>query len=463
MAPPERRRGRVPAGRGFDLTGVLSLMAHKGSRRPRKPRVYRIPVEAYLATLAIAIALSVGLSVLSRPKQVDYALPHLFDVADPAFLPSAHALADPVMVGGNRATILVNGDEFFPAMLAAISSARESINLESYIFWSGRVADRFIEAMAERARQGVEVRVLVDALGSGGKFKAADRRRLREAGILLEVFHPLRPWMLDAVNHRTHRRLLIVDGRIGFTGGAGIADEWVGNADAPHHWRETQVQVEGPVVAQLQASFQENWSEVRGEALVGPRFFGRAKPLGGTLAQVVPSSWRAPSSSTKLLYATAISAAQRRVLLSNSYFLPDAETRALLVAAAQRGVDVEVLVPGKVNDVPATKAGGRSSFGALLSGGVKIFEYQPTMFHPKTMVVDGVFATVGSANFDNRSFRLNDELNLTLYDPAIGVRLERIFEEDRARAKPYTLEDHRHRSIRDRLYEWLILPVRSEL
>jgi cardiolipin synthase len=425
--------------------------------------VYRIPVEAYLATLAVAIALSVGLSVLSRPREVDYALAHRFDVSDAAFLPSAHALADPVMVAGNRVAILANGDEFFPAMLAAISSARESVNLESYIFWSGRIADRFIEALADRARHGVEVRVLLDALGSGGKLKSADRRRMTDAGVVLEFFHPLRPWMLDAVNHRTHRRVLVVDGRVGFTGGAGIADEWQGNADAPDHWRETQVEVRGPVVAQLQASFQENWSEVRGEALVGPRFFRGPESAGGTLAQVVPSSWRAPSSATKLLYATAISAARRRVLLSNSYFLPDEETRSLLIAAAGRGVDVEVLVPGVLNDVPATKAGGRSSFGALLSGGVRIFEYQPTMFHPKTMVVDGVFATIGSTNFDNRSFRLNDELNLTLYDAAVGARLERMFEDDRAHSRAYTLEDYRRRSLKDRVFEWLILPVRSEL
>jgi cardiolipin synthase len=216
-------------------------------------------------------------------------------------------------------------------------------------------------------------------------------------------------------------------------------------------------------VAQLQALFQENWSEVRGEALVGPKFFPRLEPAGDSLAQVVPSSWNAPSSATKLLYAVAISAARRRLLISNSYFLPDDETRALLIAAAGRGVDVEILVPGKVNDVPATKAGGRSSFGALLSGGVKIFEYGPTMFHPKTMVVDGVFATVGSTNFDNRSFRLNDEINLTMYDAVLGARLERMFDADRARSRPYTLEDHRRRSVRDRLFEWVTLPLRREL
>jgi cardiolipin synthase len=438
-------------------------MLRRPRRRPRKPKTYRIPVEVYLATLAVAVVLSMALSILSRPHEVDYLFPHRFGVHDGAFLPSAHALANPVMVTSNRITLLENGDEIFPSMLAAISSARESVNLESYIFWSGDVANRFIAALTERARHGVEIRVLLDALGSGPKLREEDRRRLVRSGCTLAFFHPVRPWMLDAINHRTHRRVLVVDGRVGFTGGAGIADEWVGNADAPAHWRETHVRVEGPVVAQLQALFQENWSEVRGEALVGPKFFPRLEPAGDSLAQVVPSSWNAPSSATKLLYAVAISAARRRLLISNSYFLPDDETRALLIAAAGRGVDVEILVPGKVNDVPATKAGGRSSFGALLSGGVKIFEYGPTMFHPKTMVVDGVFATVGSTNFDNRSFRLNDEINLTMYDAVLGARLERMFDADRARSRPYTLEDHRRRSVRDRLFEWVTLPLRREL
>lgn len=438
-------------------------MGLRQRRATRTPKTYRIPIEAYLAVLAIAIGLSVALSRLGRPREMDYAFPHRFAVEDAAFLPSAHALADPVMVGANRITLLENGDQFFPAMLAAVDQARESVNLESYIFWSGEIANRFIDALGAAVRRGVEVRVMVDALGSGGKFHSADRERLVRAGCALRFFHPLRPWMIDAINHRTHRRLLVVDGRIGFTGGAGIGDEWLGNADAPRHWRETQVRAEGPVVAQLQAAFQENWSDVTGEALVGPKFFPKIPSAGTTVAQVVSSSWEAPSSATKLLYSVAISAARRRLLISNSYFLPDAETRALLVAAANRGVDVEVIVPGKLNDVPATKAGGRASFGELLSGGVRIFEYSPTMFHPKTMVVDGVFATVGSTNFDNRSFRLNDEINLTVYDAAIGSRLERMFDADRGRSHPYTIAEYRRRSVKDRLFEWLTLPARREL
>ena len=269
--------------------------------------------------------------------------------------------------------------------------------------------------------------------------------------------------MLDSINNRTHRRILVVDGRVGFTGGVGIADEWLGNADAPSHWRETHVQVEGPVVAQLQTAFLDNWSEVRGEALIGDGFYPKLEPVGTSRCQVIHSTARAPSSATKLLYAVSIAAAQERIHLSNSYFMPDRETTAALVAAAQRGVDVQVIVPGKVNDVPATKAGGRSAFGALLRGGVKIFEYQPTMFHPKTMVVDGLFATIGSTNFDNRSFRRNDEINLTISDEGIARRMEELFRADLAKSRPYTLEDYRKRSIKDRLFEWAVIPFRSEL
>lgn len=433
------------------------------SSKPRRPRVYRIPVETYLIALAIAFALSVALSLLSIPKEIDYRLPHRFGVEDETFLPSAHALSNPAPLQGNRIRLLENGDAFFPAMLAAIGRARNSINLESYIFWSGEIAGRFRDALSERARAGVEVRVLLDAVGSGAKLSRDDVSAMRAAGCVVEFFHPLRPWMLDAINHRTHRRLLVVDGKVGFTGGAGVADVWLGNAEKPGNWRDTQVEVTGPVVAQLQAAFQENWAATRGETLSGERFFPRLEPAGHATAQVILSSPEAPSSPTKLLYAVSISSAVRRLWLSNSYFVPDADATALLTSAARRGVDVHILIPGKVNDVPLTKAGGRSSLGELLAGGVKISEYAPTMFHAKTMVVDGVFATIGSTNFDNRSFRLNDEINLTVHDRDVGRRLEEMFLQDIARSRSYTYAQWRSRPLKQRVTEWLIRPFRGEL
>jgi cardiolipin synthase len=431
--------------------------------KPRRPRNYRIPVETYLVALAVAFALSVGLSLLSRPEEVRYVLPHAFGVRDEAFLPSAHALANPIPLEGNRIEILENGVEIFPSMLSAIAAAQRTINLETYIFWSGEVATRFREALSERARAGVQVRVLLDAVGSSSKLDEDDVRAMREAGCVVEMFHPLRPWMLDAINNRTHRRILVVDGKIGFTGGAGIADVWRGDADAPEHWRETHVRVEGPVVAELQAAFQENWAEVRGEPLLGPDHFPRLDRPGSARSQVIDSSARSTSSATKLLYAVSIAAASERLYISNSYFLPDAETIALLVGAARRGVDVRIIVPGKINDVPATKAAGRGRFGELLRGGVKIFEYEPTMFHPKSMVVDGIFSTIGSTNFDNRSFRLNDELNLTVYDADFAAALEASFRRDLARTRPYRYQDWLERGVLERAFEWAVLPFRSQL
>jgi cardiolipin synthase len=413
--------------------------------------------------LGLVFVAFLALSHMARPKEIQYSPPHRFDVRDPTFLPSVHALSNPVPVEGNRLEVLENGVEIFPAMLSAIASAHQTINLESYIFWSGEIAGRFREALIERARMGVRVRILLDGVGSSRRLDNEDVARLKRGGCLVEYFHPLKPWMLDVINNRTHRRILIVDGRIGFTGGVGIGDEWLGDADRPDHWRETHVRIEGPVVAQLQAAFQENWSETRGEALAGAEHFPRLERVGQTVASVVVSSARETSSETRLLYAVAIASASERILLSNSYFLPDADFVELFLAAARRGVDVKIIVPGKFNDVPATKSAGRSAFGELLRGGVRIYEYQPTMYHSKTMVVDGVFSTIGSTNFDNRSFRLNDEINVTVFDEPFAKTLEAGFARDLARSRPYTYAQWRSRSLAERFMEWALRPFRSQL
>src|SRR5262249_48610875 len=255
-----------------------------GEASARKPRRYRIPVESYLILLALAFAFSVAISLLDQPKEVSYLPKHTFSVRDPAFMPSAHALANPSPLRGNRVELLENGAQFFPAMLAAIDGAKETVNLETYIFWSGAIASRFRDSLSAAAGRGVEVRIVLDAVGTGIKLTDSDVRGLRDAGCVVEFFHKVRPWMLDTLNHRTHRRLLVVDGRIGFTGSSGIADVWVGNADSPDHWRDTQVRVEGPVVAELQSAFQETWGEVRGEALSGDRFYPRLEPVGAAQA-----------------------------------------------------------------------------------------------------------------------------------------------------------------------------------
>jgi cardiolipin synthase A/B len=438
-------------------------MRRKKPRKPRRPRVYRIPLEFYLIALAAAFAFSVAISLLNRPTEVAYKIPHAFGVRDPSFLPSAQALDRPSMTAGNRVTILENGVQIFPAMLAAIHAAEKSVDFESYIFWSDSVGRRFRDALAERARRGVEVRLLLDGVGTAKRLTRSDVEMLRSAGCRLEYFRPIRPWMLDVINRRSHRRILVVDGKVGFTGGVGIAKEWAGNADSPEHWRDTVVRLEGPAVSQMQSAFQDNWSEVTGELLVGEKFFPRLVPAGSVLAAVVPSSPRPSSSANQTLYSVAIAAAEHTISISNSYFVPNDASIALLAAASRRGVDVRVLVPGAINDVPMTKAGGRSKFGELLRAGVKIFEYRPAMMHAKTMVVDGIFATVGSTNFDNRSFRYNDEIDLAVYDEGVAGRLQEMFDTDVGKSRAYTYEQWIHRPPLKRLIELVIEPVRPQL
>ncbi len=416
-----------------------------------------------LVSFAAGYVFAIAVARSGAPKQTVYELPHDFKVSDPTFLPSA--LPGPTMSAGNRLELLENGDAIFPAMLAAISSARKTVNFEAYIFWSGEVGTRFRDALAERAAHGVEVRVLLDAVGSPRqKLNASDVDAMRRAGCHVEFFHSTKPWMLWVVNHRNHRRVLVVDGTVGFLGGVGFADLWRGDADSREHWRDTQVRVEGPAVRGLQRAFQENWSEVTGEPLVGEEFFPALPQVGSTSVAVVPSSPLAAMSGAGRVYAISLAAAGKEIWIANSYFLPDETTAGLLIAAVKRGVDVRVMIPSDAqSDVPATKAAGRSSFGPLLEGGVKFFEYQPTMFHLKTMVVDGIFSTVGSANFDERSFHLNDEINLFAYDAAFAALMKERFLRDQSRCRPYTTAMWKARSLKKRVMEWLVGPFRSEL
>ncbi len=429
---------------------------------PRRPK--RLPVLAIvLVSVAAGYALAVTIAKAGAPKQTVYGLPHDFTVNEPTFLPSA--LPGVALTSGNRLELLENGDAIFPAMLAAISSARKTVNFEAYIFWSDEVGRRFRDALAERAAHGVAVRILLDAIGSPGRhMKAGDVDALRRAGCHVEFFHPTKPWMLWVFNHRNHRRVLVADGTLAFTGGVGFADPWRGNADSKGHWRDTQLRVEGPAVRGLQRAFQENWSEVTGEALVGDEFFPALGQAGASAVAVVPSSPLAAMSGAGRVYAISLAAATKEIWIANSYFLPDDASVDLLVAAVKRGVDVRVIVPSdEHSDVPATKAAGRSSFGPLLEGGVKIFEYQPTMFHLKTMVVDGVFSTVGSANFDERSFHLNEEVNLFVYDGAFAGQMKETFRRDLSRCRPYTHAMWKERPLKKRVTEWLVTPIRSEL
>jgi cardiolipin synthase A/B len=372
------------------------------------------------------------------------------------------SLLGPPMAQGNRVASLLNGDQVFPAMLDAIRSAKRSIDFETYIYWSGTVGREFGDALAERARAGVPTHLLIDWLGS----TRADEKILdtmRDAGVEIVRYRPLRWYSVDRINHRTHRKLLVVDGRVGFTGGVGIADQWLGHAQDKEHWRDSHFRVEGPVVAQLQAAFLDNWVEAEGHVLDGEAYFPRLVPVGADFAQVFRSAPGEGSASMRLMYLLAIAAATRRILIANAYFVPDSQTVAMLVEARRRGADVEIVVPGPVLDAQIVRRASRATWGPLLEAGVRIYEYQPTMYHTKVMVVDDLWASVGSTNFDDRSFRLNDEANLNVLDAAFGREQARVFDEDRRRSRQVTLEAWRRRPLRERLQERWATLVRSQL
>ena len=411
------------------------------------------------ATLLVTLLV---ITFLPPERQIDYAPKHLYDVEDPQFERTLGTLLGPPILGGNRIDTLKNGKEIFPSMLAAIRSAKHNIDFETYVYWSGQIGRDFADAIAERARAGVTAHVLLDWVGSQKMEKEA-LATMVDAGARVEFFHPLRWYTLARMNNRTHRKLLVVDGRVGFTGGVGIAEEWTGDAQDPEHWRDTHFRVEGPAVAQMQAVFIDNWMKVTGEVSHGVDYFPPLQSAGPSDAQMFASSPTGGSASMELMYLLAIVSAKHSIDLEAAYFIPDDLASEAILDARKRGVEVRIIVPGKYNDAKVTRYASRSTWGPLLDAGVHIFEYQPTMFHCKVMVVDGLFTSVGSTNFDNRSFRLNDEASLNVFDAAVAADQAKVFEEDLARSKEYTLADWNARPWWQRLSERASSIVQVEL
>jgi len=392
------------------------------------------------------------LPIVRRKLPMRYHMKHQFGVQDVAFLQTMHALTGAPLSSGNRVEILRNGVQIFPSMLAAIRTAKKTINLEFYIYWDGEIGRQFAETLAERARSGVAVKIILDAVGSSAMSSTLIDFMTRN-GIDLEWYHPLRWYTLSRFNHRTHRKLLIVDGKVGFTGGVGIADNWLGDADSKEHWRETMMRVEGPVVTQMQFAFMDNWVKSRGELLTGLDYFPTLEPVGPHVTQVIKSSPSEGSSTVKLLYIISVVSATKSIYVSNAYFLPDKDTLRALEGAVRRGVDVRVIVPGEDTDVPVVRQASRWHYELLLRRGIRIFEYQPTMMHAKTMVVDGLWTTIGSSNFDDRSFRLNDEVNVNVYDAGIAAQMEQMFLDDLAKSEEIKIRKWLRRSWLDKLKE----------
>jgi cardiolipin synthase len=408
-----------------------------------------VSIATAILTALVAI---VALNLKGPAKRIEHPVVHHAGVESQLFVRELSALLGPQIVAGNRIENLENGDAIFPAMLDAIRSAKHSITMETFIYWSGQIGRRFADALSERARAGVRTHVLIDWIGSD-RMKDDLLERMKKEGVHVEHYRPLRWYHVSRMNHRTHRKLLIVDGRVGFTGGVGIADPWQGNAQDAEHWRDSHYRIQGPVVAQMQGAFVDNWVKTTGEVLHGEAYFPPIEPLGDVPAQLFKSSPTGGADSMQLMYLLSISAAKRSIDIANAYFVPDEAARKALRAALGRGARVRIIVPGRHTDQPLVREASRASWGELLEAGAEIYEFKPTMFHVKAMIVDRQLLSVGSTNFDNRSFRLNDECNLNVYDRTLAERVTDIFEQDLKRARRIDLQAWRDRPWKERMSE----------
>lgn len=425
----------------------------------------RGPRWLWVAGAATGLALLGGVLVsnfIGGEKKIERHIERLYALDDPRFVNELGVLLGPPFLAGTRVQALLNGEQIFPPMLAAIRAAKRSITFETYIYWSGDIGRAFAEALAERARQGVKVHVLLDWVGSA-KMDPSLIATLSAAGVEVHQFHPPHWSHLGRLNNRTHRKLLVVDGRIGFTGGVGVAPQWTGSAQDPDHWRDTHFEVEGPVVAQMQSVFIDNWIKVTGDVLHGPDYFPTLAPSGPGRAQMFSSSPSGGSESMQLMYLLAVTAASKSIDLSASYFVPDALTLEALVQALRRGVKLRIVVPGKHIDSETVRQASRATWGPLLAAGAVIAEYEPTMYHCKVMIVDGLLVSVGSTNFDNRSFRLNDEATLNIVDEAFASVQTATFEGDLAKSHRVSHAEWLARPWRERFSEALASLLGTQL
>ncbi len=417
---------------------------------------------ALISSVVTLCAVLLAMNFITAEKKIERTLERRYATDDPQFARAMSVLLGPPIVAGNEVQVLVNGDRIFPAMLQAIAQAQQTITFETYIYWSEAIGQKFADALTERAQAGVKVHVLLDWVGSV-KMEQRYLDQMKAAGIEIERYHEPHWSHLPRLNNRTHRKLLVVDGRIGFTGGVGIADQWGGDARNPKEWRDTHFRVEGPVVAQMQAVFMDNWIKAKGSVLHQASYFPALPSRGGMSAQVFSSSPTGGSESMQLMYLMAITAARDSIQLANSYFVPDAMTTAALAAAAKRGVKIRIITPGEHIDTELVRKASRAGWGDLLQAGIAIAEFAPTMFHVKSMVVDGLFVSVGSTNFDNRSFRLNDEANLNVLDAGFAKEQVAIFDADWQRSRPISHEQWLNRPWHEKLLEHLASVFSSQL
>jgi cardiolipin synthase A/B len=412
------------------------------------------PRNVLIAILITVSIVAVGLVIAQDQETLRVRTPLAAD--DPRYPDYLARLVGRAITTGDSYNVLRNGDEAFPAMLAAIESARQRISFETYIYSEGEIAERFTRALAAAAKRGVRVQVVLDAMGASDS-ETGHLKALEDAGVQTGWFNPMRYGTIEEINYRTHRKILVVDGEVAFVGGIGLADHWRGNAENEEHWRDTQFEIRGPVVDNIEAGFHENWIETGGivEPIVAPK---AGAPAGDGRSIVVWSSSEAGSNALKLLYLLTIGAARKTLDIQSPYLITDESTKWSLLEARKRGVRVRLLTEGDVTDAKPVKFAGRSQYESLLANGIEIYEFQPTMMHVKALVVDGTISIIGSANFDNRSLELNDELNVVVAGPSLAGRLTSDFEADIRRSKKIDVDSWRSRPLhirgRERLWSF---------
>jgi len=405
-----------------DLHTKPSIWSKRGTH------VVRVPTIAVVAMIVIIAGLTLMLWSAQRGRETHLAVKQPGELG--ALVPSIVGLTQGSLEQGNDVVLLQNGDQLFPPMLRDIAGAKQSIHVESYIWWEGDICNELAKLLALKAREGVEVRLLLDASG-GRKLDKTLETIMLDAGVQVRKFHPVRLSNLGRLNNRDHRKLVVIDGRIGYLGGFGFAKEWTGHAQDRNHWRDIGVRVAGPVVNKLQGAFCENWIEETGEIPAGQKYFPPLPASGHTAAHLAFTSPSGSISSVQVLYYLAISAAKREVLIQNPYMLPDDDAINAMAAAVKRGVDVRIMVPAtSATDSPIVQHASHHMFGTLLKNGIKVYEYKKTLLHQKVMVVDGTWSCVGSTNFDDRSFQHNDEISMAFVDSRIAAQLRATFADD---------------------------------
>ena len=423
-------------------------------------RKYRLPAFAGAAAIGWYAADSLS---HRREGAFGYDLDTDLEVDSQDFMRAAEALTGAPITVGNEAELLINGDRIFPCFLETIGAAEKTLNVQTYIYWRGDIATDVAGAIAAKAEEGVDCKVILDALGAV-KMDRGLVRDMERAGVRVILFRPPKPYAVRRLVNRTHRRILVADGRVGMTGGVGIAAEWTGDAEDPDHWRDTHVRVRGPVVRGLQGAFAENWLEATGEVLAGEDYLPELESTGDRgQMQVVRSSATVGDTNVEALYYLAIASARKSIELTAAYFVPRPAFMDALCSAAKRGVDVRILVPGPHIDKGFVRVAGRAAYEQLLDSGVSLYEYQPTMLHAKSMVVDGSWSSVGTVNFDNRSFQLHDEITLCVWDEEFAGKLSKEFARDIERADRIESGRWNARGPLQRAGEGAMTPFRREL